>query len=75
MRNRWPVRIDITYLATDKGWVYLAGVIDLHSRQAMDAVLNWMAFYSHSRLHSSLGYLSPIQFEQRWYQAQRKKAA
>ena len=24
---------DITYLATDEGWVYLAGVIDLHSRQ------------------------------------------
>ena len=44
-------------------------------RHAMDAVLNWMAFYNHSRLHSSLGYLSPMQFEQRWYQAQRKKAA
>ena len=24
---------DITYLATDEGWLYLAGVIDLHSRQ------------------------------------------
>jgi len=24
---------DITYLATDEGWVYLAGVIDLHSHQ------------------------------------------
>jgi putative transposase len=160
---------DITYLATDEGWLYLAGVIDLHSRQlvgwsmqshmqtslvkdalamawfrrrpaaglifhsdrgsqycshdfqgamkdwgmrssmsrkgncwdnsptesfwgrlkaacvqgqkfatrrqAMDAVLNWIAFYNHSRLHSSLGYLSPMQFEQRWYAAQRKKAA
>lgn len=160
---------DITYLATDEGWLYLAGVLDLHSRQlvgwsmkpnmqadlvkdalamawfrrrpapglifhsdrgsqycshefqnalgqweirssmsrkgncwdnaptesfwgrlkaaciygqkfatrrqAMDAVLNWIAFYNHSRLHSSLGYLSPMQFEQRWYEAQRKKAA
>jgi len=26
-------------------------------------------------LHSTLGYLSPMQFEQRWYAAQRKKAA
>jgi len=26
----------------------------------MDVVLNWIAFYNHSRLHSSLGYLSPM---------------
>ena len=39
------------------------------------AVMDWMAFYNHRRLHSSLGYLSPMQFEQRWYEAQRKKAA
>ena len=44
-------------------------------RQCMDAVLNWMSFYNHARLHSSLGYVSPMQFEQRWYEAQRKKAA
>jgi transposase InsO family protein len=24
---------DITYLSTDEGWLYLAGVLDLHSRQ------------------------------------------
>jgi len=34
-----------------------------------------MAFYTHRRLHSSLGYLSPMQYEQRWYEAQRKKVA
>ena len=44
-------------------------------REAMDTVLDWMAFYNHRRLHSSLGYLSPMQYEQRWYEAQRKKAA
>ena len=44
-------------------------------REAKDAVLNRRAFYNHSRLHSNLGYLSPMQFEQRWYSAQRKKAA
>ena len=43
--------------------------------QARQAVMNWMAFYNHRRLHSSLGYLSPMQYEQRWYEAQRKKAA
>lgn len=26
-------------------------------------------------LHSTLGYLSPMQYEQRWYEVQRKKAA
>jgi len=160
---------DITYLATDEGWLYLAGVLDLHSRQlvgwsmkpnmqadlvkdalamawfrrrpapglifhsdrgsqycskefqdalkewkvrpsmsrkgncwdnaptesfwgrlktgcvfdqkfathqqAKDAVMNWIAFYNHSRLHSGLGYVSPMQYEKRWYEAQLKKAA
>lgn len=44
-------------------------------REARGAVLDWMAFYNHRRLHSTLGYLSPMQYEQRWYEAQRKKAA
>ncbi len=44
-------------------------------REAMDAVLDWIAFYNHRRLHSTLGYLSPMQYEQRWHAAQRKKAA
>ena len=29
-------------------------------RDAMDAVLDWMVFYNHRRLHSTLGYLSPM---------------
>jgi len=38
-------------------------------------VMDWMAFYNHRRLHSTLGYLSPMQYENRWYEAQRKTAA
>jgi len=44
-------------------------------REAMDEVISWMAFYNHSRLHSTLGYVSPMQYEQRWWAAQQKKAA
>ncbi|MBF6629561.1 MAG: IS3 family transposase [Comamonas sp.] len=43
--------------------------------QAKQAIMNWRAFYNYRRLHSSLGYFSPVQYEQRWYEAQRKKAA
>lgn len=39
------------------------------------AVMDWMAFYYHRRLHSTLGYLIPRQHEQGWYKARRKKAA
>lgn len=43
--------------------------------QARQAVMDWIAFYNHSRLHSALGYLSPMQYEQRWLAAQLKSAA
>jgi transposase InsO family protein len=44
-------------------------------KQARPAVMDWMAFYNHHRLHSTLNYVSPMQFEQRWYEAKRNKAA
>ena len=44
-------------------------------RQAMDEVIDWMTFYNHRRIHSTLGYVSPMQFEKSWHAAQLLKAA
>ena len=33
-------------------------------REAKDATLDWLLWYSRSRMHSTLNYLSPAQFEQ-----------
>ncbi|MDB5648709.1 MAG: transposase [Hyphomicrobiales bacterium] len=34
-------------------------------RQAKDEVVDWLRFYNHRRLHSTLGYLSPMAFERK----------
>jgi transposase InsO family protein len=44
-------------------------------RQAMDEVIDWLTYYNHKRLHSTLGYLSPMQFEKNWLAAQLRDAA
>ena len=33
---------------------------------ALRDVLDWIEFYNGTRLHSSIGYLSPIEFERRY---------
>ena len=32
-------------------------------REARAEIFQWLAFYNHSRMHSSLNYASPTQFE------------
>ena len=44
-------------------------------RDAMDEVIDWLSFYNHRRLHSTLGYVSPMQFERAWFAAQEKRVA
>jgi transposase InsO family protein len=41
----------------------------------MDEVIDWLSFYNHSRLHSTLGYVSPMQFEQHLHAAQNRRVA
>ena len=43
-------------------------------RQAKDEIIAWLLWYNHTRLHSTLAYVSPIRFEQNWLAAQRKQA-
>lgn len=44
-------------------------------REAMDEIIDWLTFYNHRRLHSSLGYVSPMPFERAWLAAQQSQAA
>ena len=34
-------------------------------RRAKDEVLDWLAFFNSKRLHSTLGYMSPMAFEKK----------
>lgn len=65
---------------TESPWGHLKTVC-VHGRrfvtreQTRAAIMDWIGFYNHSRLHSALGHLSPMQFEQRWLAAQQQSAA
>ena len=44
-------------------------------RQAKDETIAWLLWYNQSRMHSTLNYLSPVEFEQHWQEATEKIAA
>ena len=44
-------------------------------RQAKDETIAWLLWYNRTRMHSTLNYVSPMQFEQDWAEAAAKSAA
>jgi len=38
-------------------------------REAKDEVIAWLLWYNRTRMHSTLNYVSPVQFEQDWMDA------
>ena len=50
---------DITYIPTQEGWLFKT------REEAKQAIFEYIeVFYNRLRIHSSNGYLSPIDFEQ-----------
>ena len=43
-------------------------------REAKDETIAWLLWYNRTRLHSTLAYVSPMQFEQNWRANQPKQA-
>jgi putative transposase len=41
----------------------------------MDETIAWLLWYNQTRMHSTLNYISPTQFEQDWADAKVKIAA
>ena len=44
-------------------------------RQAKDDIVAWMLWYNRTRLHSTLAYTSPMQFEENWLAGQARQAS
>ena len=49
---------------------------DLKEKEAdLDEVFAWMLWYNRARLHSTLAYVSPMQFEENWLANQPRQAS
>lgn len=62
---------DITCIRTHEGWLYLAAVLDLFSRQAVElATLGWVAWFNNHRLLEPIGYIPQAETDARYYRVQ-----
>ena len=53
----------------------LRGQRFVRRRQAKDETIVWLLWYNHWQLHSTLAYVSPMQFERNWAVAQTRQAS
>lgn len=72
--NCWDNAVTETFFGSLKV-ERLHGVTFPTARAAKDAVLRWILWYNRSRMHSTLGYCSPVEFEQAWQLQQLEAAA
>jgi transposase InsO family protein len=42
-------------------------------REAREEALEWIHWYNHRRMHSTLNYLSPAQFEKHWQSSEQRQ--
>ena len=65
---------DLTYVRVDSSWNYVCVLLDLHSREIIgysfrslselkEQLSTYIHWFNHQRIHSTLGYLSPIQYQ------------
>ena len=63
-------RTDSLYGSLKRACVY--GQHFTTREEAKAAVMNWLAFYDATRLHSRLGCVSPMQYEKNWLAEQTR---
>ena len=63
---------DFTYVSSWQGMVYVAFVIDVFARKIVGQVewetLKWVDWYNNTRLHSAIGYVTPQEAEEAFYE-------
>jgi putative transposase len=71
--NCWDNAVSETLFGSQKvEWLH--GKHFATIREAKDAVLEWLRWYNRTRMHSTLNYASPSEFEQRWLEEKLKAA-